>query len=74
MTPDEIEKAKLSANYLNGLAVAVFAVGVLAPVLSVLNGGVSLSLLVLAVEGAICLAVSVLLHSAGRRVLRKLSP
>ena len=67
------EQAKLSANYLNGVAVALFAVGTLAPVLSMLYGDHEPTLLLM-LGIAICIAGSGALHFAARRILKGLVP
>ncbi|WP_428031451.1 amino acid transporter [Ancylobacter sp.] len=56
------ERTKLSATYLNGIAIAVMAVGGLAPVVSVLNGGAAPALGIAAVS-VICFAGSITLNS-----------
>lgn len=65
------ERAKLTATYVNNVAVALFAVGALGPLLSVLYGvqGSAGSTLI---GGAVCLLASYLLHLTGRRFLRGL--
>ena len=70
------ERRKLSATYLNGLAVAVFAVGGFAPFISTIlasGPGAQSPLLVLAVM-AICWMVSGAIHSAARASLKGLQP
>jgi hypothetical protein len=63
------------ATYLNGLAIATFAVGALAPIVAVLSSGVPpehpwimFGLI------TICLAASGVLHSGARRLLNGLMP
>ena len=70
------ERAKLTATYLNGLAVAVFAVGGLAPVFSTLYGSTSLGvpLYVLTCSSTLCWVASGVLHLTARRLLRELEP
>ncbi|WP_264046869.1 amino acid transporter protein [Methylobacterium flocculans] len=70
------ERAKLSATYLNGLAVAVFAVGGLAPVFSTSFSSAPLGvpLWVVTWSASICWIVSVVLHLVARRFLRELEP
>ncbi|WP_029349828.1 hypothetical protein [Bosea sp. 117] len=67
------ERTKLSATYLNGIAIAVMAVGGLGPVISVLNGG-SVPALGVAAVSMICLAGSISLHFLARRLLGSLEP
>lgn len=67
------EQTKLLATYLNGIAVAVFAVGSLAPAFSGIYGNSGLSWL-LAITSMLCIFVSGTLHLIARRVLRRLEP
>jgi hypothetical protein len=61
------EQKKLSATFLNGIAVALFAIGVFGPVFSVAqSGGVGLVTTILAPG---CGLVGYALHLLGRRVL-----
>ncbi len=67
------ERLKLFATYLNGLGIAVFAVGGLAPVLSMLNGTLpASSTVIVAIVGTICFLVSAALHYAGSLVVKGL--
>jgi len=65
------ERTKLTATYLNGVAIAVLAVGGFAPVVNVTNvqstvtGPVMLS-------AAICLFISAALHLIARTILKGL--
>jgi Na+/melibiose symporter-like transporter len=67
------ERTKLSATYLNGITIAVMAVGGLGPVISVLNGGSTPALGIAAIS-VICLMGSVALHFLARRLLGSLLP
>ena len=70
------ERRKLSATYLNGVAVAVFAVGGFAPFISTVlatGSGPQSPFLVLGVM-AICWMVSGAIHSAARASLKGLRP
>lgn len=67
------EQAKLTANYLNGVAIALFAVGGLAQVLSLLNGDRGPTPLMFVGIG-ICIVASTALHFIARRILRGLEP
>lgn len=67
------EQTKLLATYLNGIAIAVFAVGSLAPVFSNIYGSSGPSAL-LAFTSVICLFTSATIHLIARRVLRRLEP
>ena len=64
------ERTKLTATYLNGLAIAVFAVGALAPSINATNS--QASMWPVAPIIVICVLVSVALHFAGRRGLKGL--
>lgn len=68
------ERAKLTATYLNGLAVAIVAVGFFAPSFSPQAGATaSVSAMQLqATIGLLCLALSGILHMAARMILRDL--
>lgn len=65
------ERLKLTATYVNGVAIALIAVGGFAPVVTVLvnQAAPSATVLLLAV---ICQGLSVVLHLIARRVLREL--
>jgi VIT1/CCC1 family predicted Fe2+/Mn2+ transporter len=69
------EQAKLTATYFNGLAIAVFAVGALAPVFSYAFGSMAgQPLWAVTATAASCLVASAALHFIARRLLRKLIP
>lgn len=70
------ERAKLTATYVNGLAIAVFAVGGLAPLFSILlaNAPSALPTWAIWANAAVCWIVSGGLHNLARHVLRKLVP
>ncbi|PSJ60489.1 amino acid transporter [Kumtagia ephedrae] len=69
------ERLKLFATYLNGLAIALFAVGGLAPVFSTLYGTVTNSSTIsVVVVSVICLVVSAALHWMASLVLKRLLP
>ncbi|MFT3689018.1 hypothetical protein [Paenirhodobacter sp.] len=67
------EQTKLTATYLNGVAIAVFAVGGLAPVFSSLYSGAGPSVFLLVVS-VVCFLVSFALHYGARMALRRLEP
>lgn len=73
MTLIRNEQTKLLATYLNGIAIAVFAVGSLAPVFSSIYGSSGPSWL-LALTSTLCVIASATLHLIARRVLRRLEP
>lgn len=69
------EQTKLSATYFNGLAIAVFALGAVAPILSYAFGSIAgQPLRAVSVAAAICLGISAALHFIARRILRNLIP
>ncbi len=69
------EQIKLTATYLNGLAIALFAVGSLAPMFSYAFGSFERAPFWIVLSAAtICLFASVALHWLGRRILRRLTP
>ncbi|HVW91515.1 MAG TPA: amino acid transporter [Devosia sp.] len=69
----ENERVKLSATYLNSLAAAFFAAGVLAPVIGLFSASSVWQPLQLAAVVASCILLSVALHLAARLVLRGLA-
>ncbi|CAO4182082.1 amino acid transporter [Methylorubrum populi] len=64
------ERAKLTATYVNGVAIAVFAVGGLAPIFAVRPSGSPPAGTLFA--SAFCLCISAILHWAARRFLKEL--
>jgi hypothetical protein len=67
------ERLKLFATYLNGLGIALFAVGGLAPLFSVLYGSTSGNPMgFVAAVSASCFIASVALHLLGSFILRGL--
>lgn len=67
------EQAKLTATYLNGVAIALFAVGGIAPTVTFMNGApTSPSAAGTAIVVAVCIISSALLHFSARAVLRRL--
>lgn len=69
----ENEQAKLTANFINGVALTVFAVGGLSPFIAAAYGAAGPRPLLL-VMALYCLGVSFALHYLARRVLRRLTP
>ena len=67
------EQAKLTATYLNNLAVALFAVGALTPVVSSLLSAAGATAFIVLI-GAVCMIASLALHLLGRLVLKGLTP
>lgn len=74
MTAAEIEQTKLTATFLNGVAIAIIAVGWFAPVAAFVGGTYQQAPLILSAQGIGCLAFGFALHAVGRWVLRRLSP
>jgi len=69
------EQTKLTATYLNGMAIALFAVGGLAPMFSYAFGSMTgRPLWTVVFTAAICLISSAILHLVARRSLRELIP
>ena len=68
------EQAKLTATYLNGLAIALFALGIFAPLFSSLYSGViSATAVKLFISVVVCFCVSIALHFLARRTLKGLA-
>lgn len=67
------EQTKLTATYLNNVAVALFVVGSLTPLFSMGTDAAEPSTARLIISG-LCLVASVALHIVARRVLRRLQP
>ncbi|HEX8165479.1 MAG TPA: amino acid transporter protein [Beijerinckiaceae bacterium] len=68
----ENEQAKLTATYLNGIAVAIAAVGGIAPGVAFLVQDTGPGAARVTFISLVCLSVSGVLHYAARRVLRRL--
>ncbi|RWX75211.1 amino acid transporter [Neorhizobium lilium] len=66
------ERTKLTATYFNGAAVAVAAVGTLAPLISSLNTPAGIPNLSTAISCLVCLFASGILHFIARRLLKGL--
>lgn len=62
------ERAKLSATYVNGLAIALVAVGTLSPAVSS-SPATPRATLIQAAVGLVCLVASLILHLQARRGL-----
>ncbi|MGA0533486.1 amino acid transporter [Hansschlegelia sp. KR7-227] len=65
------ERLKLTATYVNGLAIAVAAVGGFAPIFSMLAAQTAPTWLLI-VFVAVCFPFSIVLHLVARRALRGL--
>lgn len=69
------ERLKLFATYLNGLGIALFAVGGLAPLFSALYGSTLVaSVRFVVLMSAICFIVSGALYYSGSLILKGLRP
>lgn len=68
------ERWKLTATYLNGMAIAILAVGGLAPLVSYASASSSIGPVALAGLGVGCLVASAGLHLMARKVLERLKP
>lgn len=67
------ERTKLTANYLNGGAIALFGVGGLGPWLTMLYGNAEPGPII-SIVSVICFSASVALHFYARRTLKRLRP
>lgn len=67
------ERVKLTATYLNGMAIAIVAVGGFAPLASFASGN-PIKPSTLVIMGVGCLAVSGALHIGARKFLGRLQP
>nr|WP_281503070.1 amino acid transporter [Ancylobacter crimeensis] len=68
------ERTKLTALYLNGLSIALFAVGAVGPVISVMNEPASTRTPFIGLVAGVCILSSGALHYAARYVLGRLRP
>jgi uncharacterized membrane protein YkgB len=69
------ERLKLLATYLNGMAIAIFAIGGLAPSFSMLYGNTaSASAAFMVFVTVSCLIASAALHYVASLILKRLSP
>ncbi len=67
------ERVKLSATYLNNLGVSLFAVGFLAPMVSILSDPAKTIDLKLVIASLVCIIFSAVLHLLGRAFLGRMS-
>lgn len=67
------ERLKLLATFVNGMGIATFAVGGLAPLISSIYGPLGLTSFVV-LTSAICFLAAFILHYAGSLFLRRLLP
>jgi hypothetical protein len=67
------ERLKLLANFMNGAAVAVFAIGCVAPILAGSAGAVRFNLAT-AISSGICFVAACCLHYLASIVLKGLKP
>ncbi|MBB3811453.1 MFS-type transporter involved in bile tolerance (Atg22 family) [Pseudochelatococcus contaminans] len=68
------ERTKLTSTYLNGIAIATFAIGALAPTVSVGNGSATASSIAVTLISVICITASLGLHFFARHLLGRLEP
>jgi MFS-type transporter involved in bile tolerance (Atg22 family) len=68
------ERTKLVATYFNNLAVALIAVGALAPLVGRVVGSSALHAAFLFLLAAVCILASIALHYSARRTLGRLKP
>ena len=68
------EQIKLTATYLNGVAIATFAVGGLAPMVALLSGSLSAQLGEIGGLAGVCATASAVIHYGARRQLKGLRP
>jgi hypothetical protein len=73
LRPHEIETIKLRATYLNGLAIAIFGVGALAPIVKVFDGESSQPMWPIASAALVCILISFGLHWLATNVLKGLT-
>ena len=66
------ERAKLSANYLNGVAISLAAVGGIAPWIAFIQGAVGRPIVV-GLSSVVCVLISIGLHLVARVLLGRLS-
>ena len=65
------ERTKITATYLNGIAIAIFAIGSLAPIVGAANAQASIGG-TLMISAGICASASVVIHLFSRRLLKGL--
>ncbi|WP_245419702.1 amino acid transporter [Phyllobacterium salinisoli] len=70
MTLIHNERTKLTGNYLNGIAIAIFAVGTFNPLVASI--GAEGPGIATAITSVICFLASLALHLASRRILKGL--
>lgn len=68
------ERLKLSATYLNGIAITMFAIGTFGPVVANLTGATTAFSVAAALMSLICAMASVVLHYVASRLLGGLRP
>jgi hypothetical protein len=68
------EQRKLTANYLNSLAVTIFAMGTVSPFISAFVNGIAANHIVSLIVSIICFPLSVAIHFVARALLKGLKP
>ncbi len=66
------EQAKLTATYINGIAIALAAIGGIAPWIAFLLQPSPTGILSVSLSSVICFSVSLVLHSVALRVLKRM--
>jgi hypothetical protein len=67
------ERIKLLATFVNGVGIAIFAVGGLGPLISSLNGPTGPTLF-LSFLSTICILIACAIHSIASTVLKRMRP
>ena len=70
----ENEQRKLTATFLNGIAIAFFAIGGIAPLVGLFSQATHADWLTVAIVALIFMALSALIHRLARRTLEGLQP
>jgi hypothetical protein len=73
MTAVHNEKTKLTANFLNGVGIAVFAVGGFSPLIASVYGSTAPTFL-LVPASVICILFALAIHLLARQVLKRMLP
>ncbi len=68
------EKLKLTANYLNSVAITIFAMRTVSPFISAMVNGIAANHIVSLGVSIICFPLSVLIHFVARAFLKGLTP
>lgn len=63
------EKLKLTCTWINGLSLAIFAAGVVLPVVNLAIGSLQSDIGAVAILSGVCLILTVSIHWSGNRLL-----